>query len=224
MVGLFDMARQHDNQKGLSLVELLVTTTIVGMIMLGIVSVDYALRTNEQEQTRAALVSLRTSAMMFDITSTASEAVGDLNDYCIQVFGTGANGLADDNTNAICIFRDKNATSTLDDGEWTCYTRQGTDLHKCTFDLSDIAPCSAGGWNSDRVIGTVPTDVFDDTDTMVVNNRATLSFYFQITLKNRYDPTATDYGDAVAQEYMTNPKIRLTSQVTPAGCVPFPPP
>ena len=204
-----------NNPKGLSLVELLVTTSIVGMIMVGMVSIDYALRSNERQQTRTSLVSLRTSAEMFDITSAASQAIGDVATQCIQM----AADMTADNTNFICIYQSPTPTGTADD-KWTCYTRESTDLHKCTF-VAANGPnsCTSGLKATDKVIGTVTTDVFNAPDTPVVfNDRTNRSLYFSITLKNRYDPTLGTYAATLAQEYLTNPKTKISSQVTPLGC------
>ena len=209
------MMRRLNNPLGLSLVELLITTSIVGMIMAGIVSIDYALRTNERQQTRTSLVALRTSAAMFDITTEASQAIGDVSTQCIRV----APGITTDNTNYICIYQSPTPTGTGDDN-WVCYTRRGTNLHKCQFTVSTTPnPTNCTGAATDRIVGTVTTDVYNAPDTPFVwNDRTTASFYFQITLKNRFDPTTATYAAAVAQEHLTNPKIKLTSQVTPHVC------
>jgi prepilin-type N-terminal cleavage/methylation domain-containing protein len=213
--------------QGLTLVELLITTAIVGMIMLGMVSIDYALRSNEQQQTRSALVSLRTSAAMFDIVNTASQAIGDASPAAVTPRCIRYANLTTDNSNYICINRDLNATPTpgdYSDDTWTCYTREATDLHKCGFvSANGPASCTSGSKiaGSDRVIGTVTTDVFAAPDTpILIDDNVTKDFYFQITLKNRYDPTLATYAAVVAQEFLTNPKLKMTSQVVPSGCTP----
>ncbi len=216
------------NMKGLTLVELLITTSIVAMIMLGMVSIDYALRSNEQQQTRTSLVSLRTSSMMFDVTNEAAQAFGDVATRCVQI-----NNILTDNSNYICFYKDANGNANYNaasDGNgdrWACFSRQSTDLHKCTF-RANQGPnhCQSGLKLTDRVVGTVTADVFEAPDTpFIQNSRGNLDLYFQVTLKNRYDPTnpsaaTAEYRDTLAQEYMTNPKILMTSQVTPRGCVP----
>jgi prepilin-type N-terminal cleavage/methylation domain-containing protein len=207
------MLRCMGNPKGLSLVELLITTSIVGMIMAGIVSVDYAVRTSERQQSRTALVGLRTSAAMTDITKEASQAIGDATTQCIRI-----GNITTDNSNYICIYQSATPTGVADDF-WICYTRRGTDLHKCEFDVPTTPnPTNCTGAGTDRIISTVTTDTFDAPNTpFVFNDRTTSSFYFQITLTNRFDPTTATYAAAVAQEHLTNPKTKLTSQVTP-GC------
>ena len=64
------------NDNGLTLAELLITTMVIGIIMIGMVSVDYALRFSEQEQTRTSLATLRTSAALQDIATAAAQAYG----------------------------------------------------------------------------------------------------------------------------------------------------
>jgi Tfp pilus assembly protein FimT len=218
------MVQRLGNTQGLTLVELLITTSIVGMIMLGMVSIDYALRSNDQQQSRTSLVSLRTSAMMFDITSEASQAFGDVATRCIQL-----GNLSNNNTNYICIYQDANGNANYNAAgdaagdQWVCYTHRATNMYKCTFTANN-GPNNCGP--GDQLIGTVTSDVYDAPDTPVVsNNRASLAINFQITLKNRYDPTDpnannAEYRDTIAQEYQVNPKLLLTTQVTPTGCVP----
>jgi prepilin-type N-terminal cleavage/methylation domain-containing protein len=210
------------NRKGLSLVELLITTSIVGMIMLGMVSIDYALRTNDRQQLRASLVSMRASAMMFDITSEASQAFGDVATQCIQI-----NNITQNNNNYICIYRDINSTpSDMTDDRWTCYNRRQEELHKCTFTVGQGPGACVGGSTGDRVIGEVTGDIFDAPDMpSVFTDSTTKTFYFNITIKTRYDPTdpnlnSAEYRDNIAQEYLINPKIKVSSQVVPVGCRP----
>ena len=215
------MPHKRRKQNGLTLAELLITTMIIGIVMIGIVSVDYAVRSSDQQQSRTSLVSLRTSAALEDIVTTATQAFGDSATRCIQM-----GNLTTDNTNYICVYRDSGSPAVYSDDSWQCYTRRSTDVHKCTRSLaSDKGACAA----ADPVIGTVTIDTFDAPDTPVFVATSP-DFYFQITLKSRFDPTkptpgagAVDtagakYSVAIAQEFMTNPKVKLTAKVAPIGC------
>lgn len=211
------------DQKGLTLAELLVTGMIIGVIMIGMVSVDHAIRTQELQQSRASITAIRTSAVLHDIVATATQAYGDVTTRCIQM----AN-LTTDATNYICVYRDFGTPSDYSDDSWQCYTRHANNIHKCTRTLvSGKGVCL----NTDPIIGTVTIDSFNAPDTPVVVSTSP-DFYFQITLKNRYDPTrpfpgvgaaspsTAEYVDVIVQEHMTNPKIKLTAKVAPIGCVP----
>jgi prepilin-type N-terminal cleavage/methylation domain-containing protein len=217
------MPHKRRKQNGLTLAELLITTVIIGVVMIGMVSVDYAVRSSDQQQTRTSLVALRTSAALQDIVTTATQAFGDSATRCVQM-----GNLTTDATNYICIYRDSGTPSDYSDDSWQCYTRRGTDVHKCTRTLaSDKGACAA----TDPVIGAVTIDTFDAPDTPVVVATSP-DFYFQVTLKSRFDPTkptpgvgavdtaGAQYSTAIAQEYLTNPKVKLTAKVTPAGCAP----
>lgn len=204
--------KKYYSIRGLTLVELLVTTSIVGIIALGMVSIDYALRTNEEQQSRSALVSLRTSATLTDIASNARQAVGDVATQCIQL----AASMATDLTNYICVYRDidyvtsvrnETAFDTADD-IWICYTRRGTDLHKCRM-IAANGPnaCTAG----DPIIGTVTTDAFGVANPVLTSTDP--DFDFQISIKNRFNA-------AQARAYITNPEVTITTSVMPQGCRP----
>ena len=213
--------RMRHHQKGLTLAELLVTTMIIGVVMMGMVSVDFAIRSNDQQQSRLSVATLRTAATIQDVVATATQAFGDMTTRCIQT----AN-LTTDATNYICIYRDWGTPANYTDDSWQCYTRHGNNLHKCTRTLvADKGACT----NAAPIIGTVTIDTFNAPDTPVFMTTSP-NFYFQITIKNRYDPTrpvpgvgaaspaSAEYADVIAQEYLTNPKIKLTAKIAPAGC------
>ena len=214
------MLKRH-HQDGLTLAELLITTTIVGVIMIGMVSVDFAIRSNDQQQSRLSVATLRTTATIQDIVATARQAFGDATSRCIQTANLTTNA-----TNYICIYRDWGTPADYTDDSWQCYTRHSNNLHKCIRTLaSDKGACA----NTDPIVGTVTIDTFDAPDTPVFVTTSP-DFYFQITIKNRFDPSrpvpgvgspspaTAEYVDVIAQEYLTNPKIKLTSRVAPAGC------
>lgn len=211
------------NRQGLTLAELLITTIIIGVVMVGMVSVDFAIRSNDQQQSRTSIATLRTSATLQEIVSTISQGFGDAASRCVQIGSITA-----DSTNYICIYRDFGTPADYSDDVWHCFTRHGTNLHKCTRTLADGKGSCV---NTDPIIGTVTADTFDAPDNPLIV--ATYpDFYIQITIKNRFDPSrpnpgvgAVDvsgalYSVAIAQEFMNNPKIKMTSKITPASCVP----
>jgi prepilin-type N-terminal cleavage/methylation domain-containing protein len=211
------------NKQGLTLAELLITTIIIGIVMVGLVSIDFAIRSNEQQQSRTSLATIRTSAVLQDIVTTASQAFGNATTQCVQI-----GNITTDTTNYICIYRDYGTPSDNSDDSWQCYTRHGTDLHKCTRTVGNGKGSCA---DTDPIIGTVTADTFDPPDTpyVVATNP---DFYFQVTIKSRFDPSRPNpgigsanangakYSVAIAQEFMVNPKVKMTSKITPASCVP----
>ena len=166
------MLTWHD-QRGLTLAELLVTTMIIGVVMIGMVSVDYAIRTDEQQQSRTSIATLRTQATIQDIVATATQASGDMITQCVQL----AN-LTTDTTNYICFYRDFGTPSDFTDDSWQCYTRHTNNLHKCTRTLAQGKGACV---NTDPIVGTVTMDTFNAPDTPFVVTTSP-NFYFQITI------------------------------------------
>lgn len=215
--------RNNFNQKGLSLAELLVSTVIIGVIMMGIVSVDYALRSTDQQQSRSSITAIRTAAVLDDIVKTSTQASGDAATRCVQIGNITTNA-----TNYICIYRDYGTPAEYSDDNWQCFTRIGTNIHKCTRSLAaDKGQCAT----TDPIVGSVTIDTFDAPDTPSVI-AANPDFYFEVVIKNRFDPTrpvpgvggvdtaGARYSVAIPKEYMTNPKVRLSARIAPIGCVP----
>lgn len=213
--------RKSNSIKGLTLAELLLTTMVIGIIMIGMVSVDYAMRSSDQQQTRSSLTSLRTAAITGDISATVAQAYGDPATRCVQM-----GNLTTNDTNYICVYRDFGTPSDYTDDSWTCYTRRTNNLHKCTHTIADgIGACAA----TDPVIGAVTIDTFDAPDTPSIV-AVSPNFYVEITIKSRFDPArpvpgvgaaspaTAEYADAIAQEYLTNPKVKSTVKLAPSGC------
>ena len=135
---------------GLTLTELLVTTTIIGIMMLGVVAADHSLSRGEQGASRGAVVTMRVNAMMTNITKNAALAVGTDSQRGICISSStdpilACQAVADNvttaNTNYICFHQDFNpvvpaGADPLDqvywrktpgdfsDDRWVCYTRK----------------------------------------------------------------------------------------------------
>jgi len=213
--------KNHPNISGLTLAELLITSVIIGIIMLGVVSVDFAIRSNELQQSRTAIVTLKTSTMLKEIELNAMQAVGDFATRCVQL-----GNITTDATNYICVYRDDTTPADYSDDYWKCFTRHGTNLHACTRTLASGKGACA---TTDRIIGGVTIDTFDAPDTPVVTS-TNPNLYVEFTLKSRYDPArpnpgigAVDnngakYSVAIAQEFLKNPKVKMKTRVAPAGC------
>ncbi len=210
-----------NSRKGLTLAELLLTTMVIGIIMIGMVSVDYALRSNDQQQTRTSLATMRTAAVTEEISSVVRQAFGDPATRCVQMDNLTAN-----DTNFICVYRDYGTPSVFTDDDWTCYTRRTNNIHKCTRTVPD----GKGACGSiDPIIGMVTIDTFNAPDTpLVVSTNPDM--YVEFTIKSRFDPTrpvpnagaaapsSAEYSDVIAQEFMTNPKVKQKVRLAPAGC------
>ena len=193
---------------GLTLTELLITTVIVGVMMLGIVGAQMALQQSERGATRQALVSMRLSAMMTDISKNASLAIGNSFQPGIVINRTG-----------FCFRQDRGAPlgtpADFTDDKWVCYTRIGTNLYKCESNLS--SRCEGEG--EDQILGAVTTRTFTEFATpptttlprLVIDETVSnQKMFFEFTLETRYDPSKP-------YDYLNNPQLQMTTRVVPEG-------
>jgi prepilin-type N-terminal cleavage/methylation domain-containing protein len=180
------------NKRGVTLTELLIASVLIGIIMLGIVSVDYATRQSHQKTTATGQLAMSTGGMLLDIMKNSSLAVGDAataNNSGIYVSPGG---------NTACFRQDLLQTpSNYTDDSWICYTESANNLLKCTRTAS--GDCAAG---SSRILGRVITGGFQP---QVVNDGRDL--YFQVSLTSRTNPLISAGPD--------NPEYTLRSNRSP---------
>ena len=223
------MSNTHlTNTRGLTLTELLVTSMIVGMIMLGVVTADLAVRQAEQGSSRGALTSMRLSSMMTHITRNAYLAVGNSTNLGIIISAVQGVDLITDpsnNVNYICIRQDiSNSPDDFSNDQWVCYTRITnagvTNLYTCTKPPPAVpSNCT----NADTNLGQITSDSFGNSITsaaalidplrpkfVIDDTVGSQSMYFEITLRSLYDTSK-------AEDRLDNPRIQMTSRVSPDG-------
>jgi len=189
------------NNKALTLTELLVATVAVSIVMLGVVSVDRALRQSQRGTSRNALVSMKTSALMLSITKEAQQATGsgdNISDPGIVTIDADSNLSFE----TACIRIDTPGTvmDTSDD-TWTCYSHDaGLNIRRCTGGGA-AATCAAG-----TIIGQAVSLAFVMEDT--AGGTGSGDFYLEIAITNRFDPVA-------AENPHDNPEFTLQARVNP---------
>jgi hypothetical protein len=180
------------NKQAITLIELLVATISVSIIMLGVVSIDQALRQSHKSTSRNSLVSMRTSAMMLNITKVAQGATGDKSSQGIDL------SLA----NTLCVRNEVAVSPTpgdYTDDRWICYTKSSFDLLMCT---GLVSPQVCAGTSIGQLVNITFTWVDQPGST------GSGDFYLEVTITNRYDPAAT-------KDTFDNPEIILTTRISP---------
>jgi prepilin-type N-terminal cleavage/methylation domain-containing protein len=144
------------DKKGLTLTELIVATSLVGIILLAIVSTDYALRNQYKAMSTSGISGLSASAVLNHIMGNAVQAVGsvtpDASQTGVLIGPTGALG-----ANTFCIRRPV-AAGTSDPLIWTCYstvTVSGKNyMYNCTpTPAGDCSTASVGYQNLGEITG-----------------------------------------------------------------------
>ncbi len=104
------------SKSGLTLTELIVASVLVGIIMVGIVSFNFAMKRLEDTSSSTAILASKAAAFMSIIKKDAQKAVGNLTD----------NGVMTDGNTTICFRHDVASTpSDYTDDQWVCYNHSG---------------------------------------------------------------------------------------------------
>ena len=184
----------NNTKKGMTLTELMVSTMLVGIVMLGAISANYAILKSRREATDSASLAMQTSAIILNITRNASNAVGDANNPGMVMVTIGSD---------FCFRQDIPVTpGDYADDTWKCYTRISEKIYMCERTSAEGSGlCIA----TDHVLGTVFS--FNPT---ITTNEATSEMLFSIEITCYVDPTA-------AYDLIRNPSFTLESEIVPAG-------
>lgn len=182
----------------MTLAELLVAMVLMGIVMIGIVSVDFALRGMQKNISRDTFVNMRTSATMLDIAKNAAAMTGDQNNV----------GFNNTVPNRYCFREDINSSSVPNntphdykDDRWICYQQSGTNILKCSG--AALSNCGIGSFILGTAIsGGLNIQFIPDSIETVQNSSVTIS------ITNRFNPTQ-------AQSPVDNPEVTMTTKVSP---------
>ena len=131
--------------RAITLTELLISTTVVGIIMLGVISSDYAIRKQSDNASAGALAALNGQGMLKHIIDNAGKAVGDKS----------LPGINYPNDKAwFCIRQDINKTPIdFADDAWICYTVVTGNLYNCAKQPPAASPSACA--DTDTLLGQV---------------------------------------------------------------------
>ena len=190
-------------KKAITLAELITSTLILGIIMLGVASIDYALRQTHKGASQNTLIAMRTSAIMLHITKNAELATGDRNDPGIVVQNP------DPATTTNIWIRKENPSSpspnpsSYADDIWVSYTYDTAshNLRSCTVP-NNVTACTT----SDEILGTIADlkAVMMNDDTLGIQY-----YHLRITITNRFDPVA-------GKDIFNNPEYTLSATINPS--------
>ena len=193
------------NPKGLTLTELLVAAILMGIVMVGLISVNYAIRRMENSTSEATILAMQTSAAMRHITRNGLLAVGHESDQGIRYHLAALPDIS------FLSFRQDIAATPADftDDEWVIYTDAGeaNRLYTCRQNASDGATPDLSGACS----GAQRTMLLDNVNTFtyqLVRDPTVPSTYLEVSLQAQYDV-------GQPSNPLTNPVQELTVQINP---------
>jgi len=202
-----------------TLIELIVSMTLMGIVVAGLLSINVVLTSNSKEYSTKAMLEANTQAVLNHILHNANLAVGSgskiqLTDGTIIDDKGIMMGAEIGDAQSICIHQDPNNTpNDTSDDIWYCYTDQGHSsdyqLKYCTRPYTLDPPyrgaSSCGG--SGTVVGTLGAVTFLTYDK---------TSGFKITVGNCIDNHADSCTTTESlRDPANNPEVLLTGSVFP---------
>ena len=214
----FQMKSRRQNKTGLTLTELLVATILMGIVMLGIVSVDFGIKQMTKKISQTALLKMYTSSVLQRIAQDAASMTGDWPggpcDLGFQTQGPSRFFFRQDIDSSGAL---NNTPGDCSDDSWICYDLSGTNIRRCNKNNPNGA-CPGGGPNAGVIIGTAVNnpDPPGLTMTFQKDNTTTQKYYLEISLTNRKDPAiAANCPDPSSAATCPNPEVTISSRVYP---------
>ena len=175
---------------GMTLTELIMAAILVGVVAVGALSVDYALRSARNNVHSDSMLTSSTTNVMERIRRDAAAASGSSADPGVLT-----------NATYLCLRIDNRDFNNAADDLWACYSQNGTNLYRCLFDSFAPGACAV---DNDNLIGTAVAGGFTYTFVMSATD-----LYLDVTLINRFPNPGS------AANPITNPEYRLDSRVYP---------
>lgn len=200
---------KSSKRRGITLTELLVAGILIGIVMVGVIAVSFAIKKMQETTNKSALLAMRATAVVTHMTKNVAMAVGYKDDPGIVV--------DEDSSKQWVSIRQESGTdvSRFNDDNWFIYYTDidpGLGDHRlywCVQDDGDGSEPDTGGGcakSSSKVISQdlvgAHFELFSDSDNF--------AFFLRVELNARYDPTQDE--DAV-----NNPGFKVNSQMSPAG-------
>lgn len=183
--------RTFFQKSAMTLMELIVASALMGIMMIGLVSVDLAVRNSRESSSADALVAMQTQAAMLRINNDAVKAVGNAPSPGVST-----------TSGALCVRQDTdNDPNTFIGDTWVCYWRDSVtyNIHRCTAASPQV--CAGSDPQIGQAINFAYTFTLDS---------ASKEIFIDFSITNRFKPT-------LAAHPVTNPDYTISTHVSPPG-------
>ena len=208
-------------KSAVTIAELIISTLIVSMVVVGVFSADYALRRMGESGARDVTVNIQTRSVAESVRDSVRKVLGAL----VQPLTSDETGIdISTATKTICFRHDvQDGTGQFTpannaDDNWTCYTQIGTVVHRCEQLVA--AACVA----ADPSVGSLVSDQFTHATILalgpvVTSNPVTGEYFFEMTFVGRQDPSAgaAFTAGSLSSGTDTNPQTVIKIRENAAG-------
>lgn len=110
------------NTRAVTLTELIISSVLVGIIMIGIVSFNFAMKRIEESSSKNSILSVQAATFLAMIKKDAQKAIGDVTNSGVRTFESG-------NDRCICFRHDEDNDPNNYNGDvWKCYFKRNANL------------------------------------------------------------------------------------------------
>jgi len=209
------MKRLSLTRSGMTLMELLITSVLVGIVTVGLIAAEQVVRMSRQSSARDNLVSTQMQAMMLALTTDISKTTGD---YASTGIYLEDNPIPTVYLKSACFRYPYGDVNTYSDDRWSCWTfdMDSGILLSCSNLNAPVSDCTASpgvqDWSSIKYT-KLAISVIDNTgnyipSTGLVTNSSVA--YIRVRIITRYDTNK----DA---DPISNPDYKLESNISPVG-------
>jgi len=198
--------------QGITLTELLVAVTMIGILMIGVASFAVAINRLQSATNRSIIVAMKVKAAMAEISQDALLAVGDATDLGVYSWSNNIDA------NSICFRQDLlNTPQDNSDDTWICYYHGDSfDISRCPGSTHSFPPnctnysqCCAGVPESNKTILLSISSSASEYAKVVYDANGKFK-YIDLTLTARFDRNKPVHP-------INNPEHTLTTKVSPTG-------
>ncbi len=167
--------------RALTITELIIASLLVGIVMLGVLNADYAIRRMDNNSNTDTRLAIQMSALGETIRLDIKRVHGYPGETT-----AGINVAA----RTICFRYDTTTPQIYTDDNWSCYTQPAADtrVFRCTY-ANNPAACGTG----DTFVGELVLNGFSHASIpppQLTANANTGDYYFRMTLVGRATPSA----------------------------------
>lgn len=198
--------------EGMTLTELLVASTMIGILMVGTVSFSFAINRLQKSTSRSTKLAMKMKVAMAEISQDAMLAVGNAADRGVYAWTNNKDA------NSICFRQDIPDTPwNYTDDVWVCYFHNDSfDIQRCSGTTHSFPPactmrsqcCADVPLSKQTQLLSIAASVSEYAE--IVNDINGRFEYIKLNLTSRYDKNSPIHP-------ITNPQYTLTTRVSPLG-------
>ena len=190
---------KSSKRKGITLTELLVASILIGIVMVGVIAVSFAIKKMQETTNKSALLAMRATAVITHMTKNVALAVGYQDDPGIVV-----------GERWVSIRQEQGESGNFTDDLWVIYYYSAHNLYFCTQTVDEGGSVPDSGGNCPESPSKLLSANVLKAKFTLFNDPEQYQFYLAVELKTIYD-------SGQGEDLVNNPTFNVESRMSPAG-------